>query len=172
MDVFAKLAPQASGIGEIGLDHSSRYQDPESRRLQSVAIQRALEIVQKIQKPLVLHVVQAHSEMLTLLDQWGPFPRGGMIHGFSGSLEIARAYMKRGFLISIGKGILKPGFVQLKKAAPLLPENKILLETDSHEPATLLTVAEALSVIRKCNAPELLTKTSLNLRRLFEIKGP
>jgi TatD DNase family protein len=170
--VLAELAPKAAAIGEIGLDRSSRYDGTQARVQQKLAVEQALLMSKKADKPLILHVVQALSQMIDLLDRWGPFPRGGMVHGFTGSPEIAQEYLKRGFLISIGKGILKLGYIQLKKTALQLREDQILLETDSAEPAELIAVAEALAELRGCSQSDLLKRTSLNLSRIFEIQGP
>ena len=169
IESFAQLIQKSPGIGEIGLDFSPNWNTPESVQLQERAIARAFELCRGTQKPLVLHVVQAHSKILALIDRWGPFAKGGIVHGFTGSIEVAREYVKRGFLISIGKGILKLGFTRLKKAAQELDDDQILLETDSHEPAELIEVATALATLRKTDTPQILTKTSLNLCRLFEI---
>ncbi len=171
LTVLDETAPKAAAIGEVGLDRSSRYDGTQARAQQKFAVEHALQMSKKADKPLILHVVQAHSQMIELLDRWGPFPRGGMVHGFTGSPEIAQEYLKRGFLISIGKGILKPGYVQLKKTAVELREDQITLETDSSEPAELIAVAEALAALRGCSQSDLLKRTSLNLSRIFEIKG-
>ena len=162
-------SPGAHGIGEIGLDYSHTWNQPEFLELQNLTLNRVLELCRGAQKPLVLHVVQAHPEMLKRLDHWGPFPRGGMVHGFTGSVETAQEYTKRGFMISIGPGILKPGFARLKNAALTLPGDQILIETDSHEPVGLIQVAAALAAIRNDTPKNILEKTSLNLCRLFEI---
>ncbi len=169
LEQFAELVPTADGIGEIGLDRCAHFHTPEAQQRQDFAIQGALELSRYAQKPIVLHVVRAHGAILQLLDRWGPFPQGGMVHGFSGSPETAREYLKRGFLISVGLGALKKGYGQLKKTIAILDEAEFLLETDSHEPADLVKVATAVGNLRKTTPEDVLRKSSLNLRRLFEI---
>ncbi len=164
---FDHLVHQAHAVGEIGLDYSSDFRRPESKAKQLLACEHALKVSHIVSKPLILHVVQAHSDLLALLDRFGSFPKGGMVHGFTGSPEIAQQYIRRGFLISIGTGILKTGYKQLKKTAFQLRDDQFLLETDSLDPAQLLGVAEALADLRKDSRDSVLFSSSRNLCRLF-----
>lgn len=162
-------AQRVQCIGEIGLDFSPKWKNPTIKQLQISYFRKILQIVKPLDVPLALHVVKAHAEVLSLLAEFGPFHRGGLVHGFSGSLELALEYVKHGFHISIGKGLLKPGYLGLKRAAVALPLSSILIETDSDEPADLILVGAELARLRNISPDEVREKTSLNLSRLFEI---
>ena len=124
MEAFATYWPQADWVGELGLDYSK---SKAQRNLQLQALEGQLSQVAD-QKPLVLHVVQAHADMLSLLEQTSG---SGFVHGFTGSAEVAHRYKEAGFLLSFGPGILKSHFKKARAALESLPLDAILIESDS-----------------------------------------
>jgi TatD DNase family protein len=167
---------QAQALGETGLDHSARF-SPEQRRMQLLAFEGQLRILSKHPKPLILHVVQAHDAALAMLRKAGPFPKGGLVHSFSASVEAAQEYLRLGFLLSISGAVAKRGFQKLKSALSSLPLDKIVVETDSpdqspiagtrNEPARLILIAEAIGKLRGIDRDEVLDRSTENLRKLF-----
>lgn len=118
-------------IGETGLDFtatrghqggisSSQKEHQLTLFREHLALSRALDV------PVVVHVVAAHGPMLALLK---PGTRG-LVHGFNGSLELAKAYLSRGLTLGLGPALLKPGYDALKKAVKALPPGSFLLESD------------------------------------------
>jgi TatD DNase family protein len=175
---------EACALGELGLDFHPRFQNPNSQEIQRFAFERQLEIAKNNQKPLVLHIVRAHAEALEILKKWSPYPSSGIIHSFSGSLEIAKEYLELGFSISIGGSITKQGFQKLKKAINYLPQDKIVIETDSpdqtpeladvrsdqlNEPANLVGIAMSVAQWCQSDYKEILNTSTDNLKRIFGI---
>jgi TatD DNase family protein len=174
----------AAALGELGLDFRRKDDSAETRLLQQYAFERQLEIAKNAAKPLILHVVHAHAEAIRCLKKWSPFPHGGMVHLFSGSLETARIYLKMGFYISVGGSITRKGFQKLKRAIHSLPRDRILLETDApdqmpllpamplnplNEPAQLVQIAGVLANMLQVDRDELLFRSTSHLKKLFGI---
>ena len=90
---------QSPLLGEVGVDF---YQDTtvEGRKRQIYWCERQLELAAEKAKPVVLHVVRGHDVVLGLLKKYPAVK--GMVHGFTGSKEIVRQYIEKGFLISLG----------------------------------------------------------------------
>jgi TatD DNase family protein len=157
----------ADAVGEIGLDFSKRF-SAQSHPLQREYFKKQLALAVSIQKPVVLHLVSAHSDALQIIDAFdAPTTQEkqpqkqkirGIIHRFNGSLETANAYLARGFLISMSPQLLGEGFKGLKSAVKDLDCNGIVFETDgpsySHtDPSvksgpTLIDVAEGFRNLR------------------------
>lgn len=176
--------PEASALGELGLDFHPKRSSEATQKQQLFAFKEQLNLAKKMSKPLILHVVQAHSHVLRYLRESGPFPAGGMVHLFSGSLEIAQEYLRLGFLISLGGTITRGGFQKVKRTLHSVPLDKIVVETDSpdqlpqlpgidgsslNEPAHLISIAGYLATVRQVNRDELLTQSTQNLKKLFGI---
>lgn len=129
-DQLLTMAPQAQLIGETGIDHFVT-QDPKERSTQVDFFRRHLDLARTLDRPLALHIVQAHQLAIDLLNEQ-PLPsRPGLIHGFSASTEMAQEYISLGFLISIGPDLLKKGFKQLKRTVLNIKMEHLVIESDS-----------------------------------------
>lgn len=129
-DQLLSMAPQAQLIGETGIDHFVT-QDPVARATQVDFFRRHLDLARTLNRPLVLHIVQAHQLAIQILKEH-PLPsRPGLIHGFSASTEMAQEYISLGFFISVGPNFLKNGFKQLKKAVMKIEMKHLVIESDS-----------------------------------------
>ena len=160
------LAYQADAIGETGIDRF-RTRDEKVIAIQQNFFKRSLELAVQQNKPVVLHIVQAHEMALKILDL---FPQTyGIAHAFSGSAETAREYIRRNYLISIGPAILKDGFKQLKDAVKEIPLNHMLIESDDHfEVLNLHQVAKKVAELKACVMDEVLKATAGNFDRTFK----
>ena len=182
LSTLETLLPEAAALGELGLDFGKTHD--LNRGEQINAFKRQLELGKRGSKPLVLHIVKAHSEALEILKHFAPFPAGGMIHSFTGSYEIAEEYFKLGFFVSLGGAVTQEGYFALKKAIPLLSISQIVVETDSpdqvpkvegidpkgiNEPQFLLAIAKAIAQIKGVTAEAVLSQSTENLERLFGI---
>jgi len=132
---------EASFLGELGLDWGEKYQHSQALQLEAFQIQ--LEINQKHQKPLVLHVVKAHSEAVFELKKTEQ--KKGLVHAFSEGKEVLKAYLDLGFYISVGGALLKPGYKKLKEVLAYIPFDRLLIETDTLGPFELRSIANELA---------------------------
>lgn len=177
---LAKRLAKADAAGELGLDLTEKH--AASLELQSHAFREQLKLAKAAAKPLVLHIVRAHTQAVEILREFSPFPAGGLVHSFSSSRETAKVYLGLGFLLSISGVITKPGFQTLKKTLSWLPAASLVLETDSpdqppagvsglNEPARLLDVARAAGALRGEEPEALLAASAGNLKRLFGVSA-
>jgi TatD DNase family protein len=166
LDELAHRLPEAVALGETGLDFSSKH--AHAKMPQLWAFQFQLQLAKRLLKPLVLHVVHAHGPALEILEKEAPFPAGGLVHGFSGDGSIAKRYLAKGFLLSVGGSLLRPGFTQLKKALSTIPPQSVVVETDAPDgvaaPGGLVEVARAVAHLQGRTAEEVLETSSRNLR--------
>lgn len=122
-----KIRRDGDWIGETGLDFFKRTDQAINRDWQIQWFQRHLEIAKDT--PVIIHSVRAHGEVLRILD--GFKGRRGLVHDFRGSLETAREYRRRGFVVSIGPAVLNPKNQKLRKLIFDLPWGHFVLESDS-----------------------------------------
>ncbi|MDA0910545.1 MAG: TatD family hydrolase [Proteobacteria bacterium] len=119
------LAHHIPLVGEIGLD--KRF--IESFDQQVFFFNEQLAIAQDLQKPVIIHSVKAHHEVIATLKHHH-FTHGGIIHAFSGSFNIAKAYCDLGFKLGIGSILHYPNS-KLPNVLKRIGIENILLETDS-----------------------------------------
>ena len=131
LDAYANT-PSVIAIGEIGLDY--HYKREEQHRLkQHIWFLYQLNLAWKLKLPVILHVRDAHEAALRILRTHPARKLGGVIHCFYGSKEIAEQYLKLGYHIGIGGSVLQleERAKDLWEAIPLIPLDRILVETDA-----------------------------------------
>lgn len=177
LDRLARELPGAAALGETGLDFRPKIMK-DSRERQLAFFQAQLELARFAGKPVVLHLVRAFEESLQFLDLYGEGVRG-LVHAFTGSAVQARAYVDRGFLVSIGGPVCRPDLIRLHQAVRSVPIESILLETDSpdqpppgiepgaNRPATVLQVAAEIARLKGMDRDQVLDKTRENLGKLL-----
>ena len=163
-------------VGEIGLDY--HYEDGSPRQVQIDLLRRQLEMADRLQLPVILHDRDAHEDMLTLLQEYRP---RGVVHCFSGSVEMMRQVTALGLYIGLGgvttfKNARRPAAV-----AAAVPDDRLLLETDAPymapEPyrgrrcdsSLIAHTAAHIARLRGTDTDTLLQQTAANAQRLFGI---
>lgn len=174
-----KSSPSLKGLGETGLDFRPHImKDSQERQIRFFEAQ--IELASIVDLPLVLHIVQAHEKALMVYDFFGnQKQRGGMVHAFSGSLEIAEQWIRRGFLISVGGAVTYEKNQKLQHAVKHLPLEWLILESDSpdqkpqgwvknlNEPSSLIEVALKIAHLRGITAKDVLDLSKNNFERVF-----
>jgi TatD DNase family protein len=110
-------------IGEAGLDKVTET----GFELQQTVFSKHIQLANDVQKPLIVHCVRAHAEVIALLKQV-PAQVPVIFHGFNKSKELAQQLISLGYYLSFGKGLEKPG---LQDVLAALPMGRIFLETDN-----------------------------------------
>ena len=157
-------------LGEIGLDraHPGAPDDATQREV----FDHQLALAERYRLPVVLHVVRAHGHALELLRRRS-LSAGGVVHGFSGSLDILRHYVQFGLHISFGALLLHPHARRAQEAAQQVPLERLLVETDApahlEGPHCLPEVIAALAALRGLPPAEVATLTAENARRLYRL---
>ncbi len=169
---------QVVALGEVGLDY---YYDNAPREQQRQVFRRFLTMARKHNKPVMLHIRDAHRDCWEDLDAVGLPEAGGVVHCFTAGVAEAEAYLSRGLYLSI------PGVVTFKNALPLreavgvIPQDRMLIETDCpylapvphrgkrNEPAFVVDTAAAIAALRGISADEVGVMTTANAIRLFAL---
>ncbi|MFT5117964.1 MAG: TatD DNase family protein [Kiritimatiellia bacterium] len=166
---------QCVAIGECGLD--AVIDTP--LRVQQVVFERHLVMALECELPLIIHVRQTHNETIRLLKRYNP-PKGGVIHGFTGSQAMAMEYWRMGFYLGVGGSITYPRAQKTRASIKAMPLESLVLETDApdmplyghqgkvNSPLRLLDVAEALAELRNANVDDIASATTKNSANLFE----
>lgn len=163
-------------LGEIGLDY---HYDFSPRDMQRKILIQQLDLACELDLPVIIHVREAHGDMLDLLrDREGKVPRG-VIHCFSGSAESALEYVRFGMYVSFSGSLTFKNARKLRVAAKVLPDDRVLIETDSpylspepmrgrrNTPANLRHTCALLAEIRGIRIEEAAELTANNAKKLF-----
>ena len=169
--------PKVKAIGEIGLDY--HYEDIP-RDIQQKAFRMQMALAQELKLPVIVHEREAHEDGMRIVEE---FPGVcGVFHCYSGSLEMAKWLIKRGWYIGF-TGVLT--FKNARKAlevAENIPLDRIVLETDCpymapepfrgrrNDPGKLYRMAEKLAEIRGLTIEEIHTITMENGKKLYHIE--
>lgn len=173
-----QTGPKALAIGEMGLDFRPHIIG-ESRERQIDVFRAQLEISETLNKPVVLHIVQAHAESLQVLGICGVPQRGGMVHSFNGSWGQAQDFLNMGLCLSFGGPLARESNYKLHEVARRTPNEFILLETDCPDQSpdlyrgqlnplkSLMIVAQKMSQLKKMTTQEILDISRSNFIRVF-----
>ncbi len=115
--------PKVVAIGEIGLDY---YYDVP-RELQKQIFTAQLDMARELDMPVNIHDREAHGDMLQILKEYTP---KGILHCFSGSIEMARDIVGLGMYIGIGGVVTFKNAVKIVEVVRNTPLERIVLETD------------------------------------------
>ena len=121
---LAKLK-KVIAIGEIGLDY---HYSIENKDLQLKFFEKQLSIANETSLPVLIHDREAHMDTINLIKKYKP---KGVIHCFSGSLEMAKEVLGMGMLLGIGGVVTFKNAKKLIEIVKEIPLEAILLETDA-----------------------------------------
>ncbi len=148
--------PRVVAIGEIGLDF--HYADGAPRAVQERSFQAHLDLARELDLPVVIHDRDAHAAIMETLARPIGAPRG-MLHCFSGDLEMARQAIGLGYFISFAGNVTFRNARDLGAVAGQLPLDHLLVETDApylsprrgrrNEPANVVLVAERIAELHQ-----------------------
>ena len=178
LERMAESVDKVVAIGEIGLDF---YRDRAPRDIQRTAFRKQIQLARKLGKPVIVHDRDAHEDVLQILKDENAAEVGGVLHCFSGDLDMAKACVEMGFLISFAGPLTYPKNDALRQIAAEMPIDIMLVETDCpylapqgwrgkrNEPAYVRATAEKLAEVKGLSLEDVARTTSLNAFRLFGI---
>lgn len=169
--------PKVIAIGETGLDY---YYDKSDRNVQQRLFRGHIEVARETGLPVIIHTRDAEDDTIAILEDElgkGAFP--ALIHCFTASADFGRKVLDLGLTISLSGIVTFKNAKELQEIAAELPEDRILVETDSPflapvphrgkvcEPAFVQNTAEFVANLRGV-APEALAETTTkNFFNLF-----
>ncbi|WP_158224619.1 TatD family hydrolase [Agaribacterium haliotis] len=162
-------------VGECGLDKLKGM----DMQLQRQILQLHIDVATQLNKPLILHCVKAHEQLLAELKATPP-PAGAVLHAFSGSVQLARQYVALGLVLGAGGVFTYERAKKTRQAFAEIPLDNIVLETDApamapswvgrgqrNSPEHVAEIARALAELRGQPEDEIRRRCSDNCRRLF-----
>lgn len=161
-------------VGEIGLDY---HYDLDPRPVQRDRLERQLELALELELPVVIHVRDAHADMADVLADHSR--NHGVIHSFTAGPAQAERYLDLGWHLAFNGVLTFKNADEVRRAARLVPDERLLVETDSPylapipfrgrrcEPAHVVHTLEVLAALRGTSLEQAARNTSGNARRLF-----
>lgn len=167
------------GIGEIGLDRESYALEPEREEL---VFRAQFETAIELDYPVVIHTRDTQEDIGRILRDYPRLPRGHF-HCFSGSEAWLEEVLACGFYVGFDGNVTYKAAENLRQLARRVPQNRLLLETDSpylppegkrgerNESANVKITAEFLAKIRGESVEDLIVQTTRNAQNLFRLSG-
>lgn len=162
-------------IGEIGLDY---HYEKETRDIQLKIFKEQIKLANEYDLPVIVHDREAHEDTLNILKELKP---KGVIHCFTGSVEMAKEIVKLGMYIGLGGAVTFKNAVKPVEVAKFVPADRLLVETDCpymtpvpfrgkrNDSSLIPYTAEKIAEVRGVTAQEILDLTAENARALFRI---
>jgi TatD DNase family protein len=171
-------SPRVVAIGESGLDFHYMHSPAEA---QEAALRRHLELAAEVNRPIVIHCRDAEARVVAIVREVGMPPRGGIIHCFTGNADAAREFLALGFHISFSGIVTFKSAASLREAAPIVPADRLLAETDApflapepyrgkrNEPAFVARTYEVLARLRSVDCDTMASQIAANAARVFGV---
>ena len=177
VDILRNLAKHKKcvAIGEIGLDY---YWRQDTKEKQKEVFEKQILLAEELNLPIIVHDREAHGDTLEILKKHKP---QGVLHCFSGSVEMAKEVLKLGMYIGFGGALTFKNARKAVEVAEMLPPNRLLLETDCpymapvpmrgkrNDSSLIPFVAEKMGEITGLNPQEVLNIATENTKRLFNV---
>ena len=172
--------PKVKLIGEIGLDFYWD-KDPEHHKLQEALFIKQIDWANQLNKPISIHMRDASKKTYDLL-KTHLVKRGGVMHCYSGSVEMAREFIKLGYYISLAGPVTFKNAHIPKDVAREIPLEWLLIETDSpylaphplrgkrNESSYVVETAKVIAEIRGIPLEDLESSLETNYKRLIEVE--
>ena len=169
--------PKCVAIGEAGLDYFYDYASPKQ---QETSFRAQISVARSLDLPIIVHARDADSDVAAILEnEMGKGAFRGVLHCFSSGAELAERAIDIGFYISFSGILTFNKSEELRLIATNIPEDRILVETDSpylapvpyrgrlNEPAYTAHTLAKLAAIRGKQPVEMAYITRANTIRLF-----
>lgn len=168
--------PKVAAVGEIGLDY--HFEENPPRDIQKNIFIKQIELANAHDLPIIVHDRDAHGDTMEILEQYKP---KGVVHCFSGSVEMAKEVLKLGMYIGIGGAVTFKNARVPVEVAKMVPKDRLVLETDCpymapvpfrgkrNDSSLIAFTAERIAEIRGTDTQELIEQARRNTNMLFGI---
>ena len=177
LENLSTLSTKGIAIGEIGLDPSY----PIPLDLQEQTFRAQLQMAVSCGVPVLIHCRQAFQRLLGVMREENARQVGGIMHAYSGSVEMAHDFIRLGFAIAISGTVTRHNAVKPLQVARGLPLQHLVLETDApdmtperyrgtfNRPAWITETAQRVAEIRGVSIEEVARITTDNARRVLRL---
>lgn len=162
-------------VGEIGLDYHWMNSTKEKQRELFVA---QIELAKAKGLPVIVHDREAHGDTLDIIKATKP---SGVLHCFSGSVEMAREVIKLGMFLGFNGVATFKNARKIPEVIREIPLDRIVLETDCpylapephrgkrNDSSFIPFIAQRIGEILGISAQEVLDVTNKNARALYNL---
>ena len=166
-------------IGETGLDYFHISDEDKDMEWQRARFRVHIRAAKQVNKPLIIHTRSAKEDTLRILAEEGAESVGGVMHCFAEDWQTAKKAIALNFHISFSGIVTFNSAKALQYVAQKVPEERILIETDSpwlapvpkrgksNQPAYVKYVAEKIAELRGESYQHIAKISSDNFERLF-----
>lgn len=170
--------PKVVALGEMGLDY---HWDKSPADVQKEVFRKQIHLAKKVNMPIIIHNREATQDIVDILKEEKAEEVGGIMHCYSGSVEIAEECVKMNFMISLGGPVTFKNAKRPKEVAEAIELDHLLVETDCpflaphpnrgkrNEPAYVKLVAEQIADLKGVSLEEVSEKTTRNALKFFNI---
>ena len=167
-------------VGETGLDFHYNFSEQGQ---QEAVFRHHIQAAKVLDLPLIIHTREAEEATRRIIEEEGVPPRGGVLHCFTGSLEMGQWGIEQGLHLSFSGVLTFKKADSLRQVARQMPLDRLLIETDApylapvpkrgkrNEPAWVVRVAETLAQVHGVSIAQIAEATTANYRRLFRPAG-
>jgi TatD DNase family protein len=177
LDQLLEVSAEGVAIGETGLDPAYTV----SMELQERVFREQIRVAVRCGLPLLIHCRRAFQRVVKILREERAGRVGGIMHAFSGSVEMAHEFIRLGFAISISGTVTWNNAVKPLRVARELPLEHLVLETDApdmtpqryrgifNRPAWIMETARQVAEVRGVSLGEVARTTTDNARRILRL---
>jgi TatD DNase family protein len=170
------MSKKCVAVGEIGLDY---HYDFSPRDVQLKFFEEQIILANELNLPIIVHDREAHEDTMTLLKKHKP---KGVVHCFSGSVEMAKEVIKLGMYIGLGGAVTFKNARKPIEVAAFVPDDRLVIETDCpymtpvpyrgqrNDSSYIPYSAEVIAGVRNTTAEEILNLTRKNANTLFGLE--
>ena len=177
IDILRAIArhPKVVAIGECGLDY---YRGLSPRDVQRIGFEAQLELAVELDMPVIVHCRDAIGDTLDTVRR---YDLRGVFHSFSGSIEVARELVERGWYLSFAGPLTYKNATNLRDVFRTVPRERLLIETDCpyltpepkrgqrNDSSLLVHIAKVGAELLGMNLDDFVELTTENAKRLFNI---
>lgn len=179
LDMLANWAkhPKVVAIGEVGLDYY--WKENEPKEVQKRVLLEEMDLAVQFDLPVIIHDREAHGDIMEIFQKEAPKGLRAVFHCFSGSLEMAKELVKRGYYLGFGGTSTYKNAQKVREVLAYVPDDLLLFETDSpyltpvpyrgkrNHPGYTELVAQNAAIIRGTSFERIAEQTTKNVKTLF-----
>ncbi|MGP4063122.1 TatD family hydrolase [Halobacillus sp. H74] len=172
--------PKVVALGEMGLDY---HWDKSPEETQKEVFRKQIRLAKKVKMPIIIHNREATEDIVQVLKEEEASEVGGIMHCYSGPVDIAKECLDMNFMISLGGPVTFKNAKLPKEVAKAVDLKNLLIETDCpflaphpnrgkrNEPAYVKLVAEQIAELKGVSYEEVSQVTTSNALEFFGIKS-
>jgi len=176
---YATCHDKVVAVGEIGLDY---HYDFSPRDVQQDFFYEQCALAVELGLPVIVHSREAMQDTYDVIEEFAQADLTGVIHAYTGNLEMAQRFVDLGFYLGIGGMVTFPDVKKILRTVKEIPLEHLLLETDCpylapvpkrgerNDSGNIPYIINKIAELKEITPEEVAKVTTENAKRLFGIK--